>query len=119
MIKVIHAIDRVIGTDRDAVSTRKLAGSPGIEHAPVAVEDDDRTSSPVEDIDPILAVNGDCRNFNPLKFCRTLLPVIVRTVSEPSKAIRGYPLLITWRRIVGFLFFNRHKTEFPFCTIGT
>ncbi|MCY2972840.1 MAG: hypothetical protein NTZ30_19535 [Planctomycetota bacterium] len=65
VIKVICAIDSVIGADGDAVGTSKHPFAPGAQEVSIAIKDDYRMLAPVENKDTVLRIVGDTCDFRP------------------------------------------------------
>ena len=62
---VVGAVERVVVPKGQAVGPGEDSLPPGIERFPLAVEDDHGVIAPVEHIDAILGVYGDCGDVGP------------------------------------------------------
>ena len=75
MISAIRHVHLVVRIDEDVVGQREKIVAPGIEKAPVAVEDDDlRSRLPVDDVDPVSRIGGVAGNDAELEPPTSLTP---------------------------------------------
>src|SRR6185437_3671922 len=63
VVAVIGAVDRVVGPDMDAMRAHEQPFAPAAQEIAVAVEHDHRMGAAIEDIDAVLAVDGDAGDF--------------------------------------------------------
>ena len=59
----VDAEYRVVGADSDSMGCDKDILAPRTKELPVTVEDDDRVSAAIVDVDVVAAVHGDCRGL--------------------------------------------------------
>ena len=79
VVQVIAAIDRIVGTDVDAVRAREDPLAPRLQESPVRRKDHHRPLGAVEDIHPVLRVGGHRGYF---AAGRQLAPIGVSRVSK-------------------------------------
>ena len=62
MVAVIGAIEIVVGVDVQAVGAIEQAFAPALDEVTIAIEHHHRMFAAIEDVDTVLAVDGDGRD---------------------------------------------------------
>ena len=90
VVAVVGAIELVVGVDVHAVRAAEQAFAPAREEIAVAVEHDHRMLAAVEDIDAVLAVDGDRGDVVERPAVRQLRPVLDHAVAMLAGAENGW-----------------------------
>ena len=93
VVEVVGAPDMVVPVDEDAVRARENALAPGIQEAAVLVEHDHRMGAAIEDVDPVLGIDGDARDLDERPALGQLLPAFQDLVLKPVGTDRHDVLL--------------------------
>src|SRR5262249_3512297 len=72
----------IFGVDKDAVGPEEDSLAPGSQEPAIAIEDDQRMLSPVEDIYAVARVGGDGGHFVEAPAVRKLLPPDERLIAK-------------------------------------
>ena len=86
MVAVVGAVERVVAVDVDAVRAAEQAFAPGAQEVAVAVEHHHRMLAAVEDVDAVLAVDGDRRDVAELPAVGQLGPVLDHAITMLAAA---------------------------------
>jgi hypothetical protein len=87
MVPIIGAIYVAVRTDAAAVSPIKNSLTPGIDQITITVENNDWVSTPVQDNDPVLIIDGYTSDVNERPFLGQLCPSLNQFVLVFTSAV--------------------------------
>ncbi len=84
VVAVVGAVDRLVRPHMDAMRAIEETLAPGAQKFAVAVEDDHRVLAAIEDVDIVLGVDADPRNFLQRPAIGQSSPPIGNAIAEPT-----------------------------------
>ena len=86
MVTVVRAVERLVGTDVQAMRAMKHTLAPGPQELAVAIEHHHRVLATVEDVDTVLAVHRHCGDIRERPAFGNVGPVFDDIVLEDAAA---------------------------------